>query len=138
MSASTAAYPKSVLCDFRKLNQESLIKILACYQIHIDRSQEIPSHQDLVVMAARMFHTRKFAEQEVVDKFAAKYCLSTMDINNNNAHLHATISNFSGNKQSGSGNLKTGVNFERLQLDSEPAKVGEQVNPILIVCLYEY
>lgn len=149
-ATATARYPKGVICDFRKMGKASLIRILAYYNIRVDHSSlhDLPSENDLAVMVAKLFEARKIAEADVVDHFAAKYCLSTMDMNNRNPIAHAqqhalavqAAASASAKNGTSGGNgsaaakpAATAVNFERMQLDSEPAKVGEQVCMCMLV-----
>ena len=80
------------------------------------------SRIELAATVAKIFDMQHPMELDILDHFASQHCLSTMDVNIR-----------TGNKPSvnGSGSGKTqaqiDTNFERLKLDGEPAKVGEQV-----------
>jgi len=100
------SYPR-ISVNFRKLEVESLVKVLKHYGVTpvADKSQE-----ELALLAARTFEAHKLIETDIVDKFVGKYCKSTADA-------------------SGSSNRKRmrTQSFYREQLDSEPARSGEQV-----------
>lgn len=103
--AAAASYPR-ISTNFRKLEKESLVKILKHYGVTplADKTQA-----DLALLAARTFESHKLTETEVVDKFVGKFCRSTADSTLMNKKRQRTQS------------------FYREQLDSEPARAGEQV-----------
>jgi len=100
----SSGYPK-ISVNFRKLEKDALVKILKHYGITPlpDKSQE-----DLALMVARTFESHKVPETEIVDKFVGKYCHSTSDNSSSRKRLPTQ-------------------SYYREQLDSEPARVGEQV-----------
>jgi hypothetical protein len=123
MDAVPARYPKNVVCDFRHLGRDSLIKLIDHYNKGYVKVQTYDlSETDLAIMVAKLFEMHQVSEVDTLDHFANKYCLSTMDSNNKSGGKYASNRN----------NIITSrhsqnTNFERLQLDSEIAKVGEQV-----------
>lgn len=111
-------YPKNVICDFRKLGKESLLRLLKHYS---KEGLSLPadiSRIDLASRVAKIFLAHHPMELNTLDHFAAKHCLSTMDIN---------IRSGRGGAGSGKSQSQIETNFERLKLDAEPARVGEQV-----------
>lgn len=143
LNSISSKYPTNVLCDFRKLKKDSLIKILSYYHIPIHQHEnEIPNNIELACMVAKLFEARKIAEVDVINHFSNKYCLSTMDGNNrkhgflpydNTTHNFNSQSNSKNVSIPNKNNRNIKTNFERLQLDCEIAKIGEQVyTPIVI------
>lgn len=99
-------YPRNVVVNFRKLDKPTLIRILRFYGV--SPNQDL-SQNEMAAMTARVFHTANVSEKDVVDKFATKFCDSP-----------ATQSNKQKIKKRGASS--------REQLDSSPARQGEQVN----------
>ena len=106
-SNANARYPKSVMCNFKKMSTESLIKMLAFYGVPAKKDS---TQSELACIVARMFEARSIAEGEVVDVFASKYCLSTSEPIDRKRH------------------------YTREQLESEPAHPGEQVTTSSCLC----
>ena len=124
METVPTRYPNNVVCDFRKLGRDALIKLIQHYnkgyvKVHTFDLSEV----ELAIMVAKVFEMHQISEADTLDQFATKYCLSTMDSNNKSNVKYATTNrnNIINSRHSQS------TNFERLQLDSEIAKVGEQV-----------
>ena len=148
------------------LGQESLIRILAYYHININKNytnNDIPNEIELACMVAKLFEARKIAEIDVINHFSSKYCLSTMDGNNkktsflpyqsNNHNFNSSTSNNKNNSTNSNNNSNSNnsnnndpnknnrnikTNFERLQLDCEVAKIGEQVYIYIVYIVYYY
>jgi len=99
----TPRYPRSVVVNFRQLEKASLTKVLKHYGVTPSSNA---SKIELACLAANVFEAVPFLEHEIVDKFASKYCKSLAEISNNG---------------------KKRINPSREQLDSEPARNGEQV-----------
>lgn len=100
-----AAYPK-INVNFSKMDKEGLLKVSKYYGMNPapDKSQA-----ELAALVAHTFESQKVAESDVVDKFVSKFCRSTADVTCQNRKRMSTTS------------------FYREQLDSEPARIGEQV-----------
>jgi hypothetical protein len=117
-------YPKNVICDFRKLGKESLMKIIKHYAKDNKYISPDMSRIDLAAAVAKIFSLHHPMELDTLDHFASQHCLSTMDVNIRSGGKTA-------GSGSGVGNNKTqtpvDTNFERMKLDGEPARVGEQV-----------
>lgn len=84
------------------LQKSSLEKILRHYGVPPKPNAQ---QAELACLAASVFEAVPFLENEIVDKFASKYCRSLAEISS----------------------TKKRVNLNREQLDSEPARSGEQV-----------
>lgn len=99
------AYPR-INVNFRKLEKDSLIKILKHYGITPAAEK---TQAELANLVARTFEVHSIAETEVVEGFAAKFCHTAAE-----------------STQTGKKRVHT-QSFYREQLDSEPARLGEQV-----------
>jgi len=95
------SYPRNVSVNFQKLDKASIQNVLKFYGV---KSPTNLDHNQLASLTARVFEQANVLEHVVVDIFAAKYCRSLAEIN---ANKKKTLT--------------------RIQLDSEPAKIGEQV-----------
>lgn len=106
-------YPKQAICDFRKLKRDSLIKLLIHYGIPEANCTNLPD-SELANSAAKIFMTSNVVEKDAIDTFMNKYCLSYSDpirenfYSNNNVQLPP-------------------VCYQRMILDSEAPKIGEQI-----------
>ena len=97
-------YPKTIGVDFRKLEKATLERILKQYNLTL--INDMPQ-AELAVLTAKVFQKHAPFENSIIENFIFKHCRSLAE-------------------PSGYNN-KTKPNLTRLQLDSEPAKVGEQV-----------
>lgn len=98
----------TVSLDFRKLEKASLLKVLKHYGVD-PALHEAKDQTELAALATRHFEAHKIAEAETVDAFASKFCHSTAESTQAGKKRHHSQS------------------FYREQLDSEPARLGEQV-----------
>ena len=105
---NNAAYPTKIVLDFRKLESASLLKVLKHYGLD-SALHDKKEQKELATMAAKCFDSHKIVETETIDAFATKFCHSTAE------------STVTGKKRPHS------QSFYREQLDSEPARLGEQV-----------
>lgn len=99
-------YPKSVLVDFRKLEKDTLIKILRSYQVE---PKEDVTQTDLAVLVAMVFEASSVAEEFILDKFSHRHADPLKDLD----------PEFS--------LLRKRTYSARESLDREPAQPGEQV-----------
>jgi SAGA-associated factor 29 len=101
--APPARYPRNVNINFRKLDMEALSRLSQHYGIY---ARPDISHNELANLVAKKFQSAVVvAENDILEKFASKYCRSNAD-------------NPKGAKRS---------RASREILDSEPACAGEQV-----------
>jgi hypothetical protein len=96
-------YPR-INADFRKMDKPALLKILKHYGVTPKPEIEQP---ELAIMTARLFVDVNVQETEIVDKFASTHCRAqTDDRNKKRTFIRSAL---------------------REQLDSEPARAGEQI-----------
>jgi hypothetical protein len=93
------------------MQKQSLLKILQHYGVEHTNLTREPSQHDLAVMVARMFEATEVLEDEVVSRFAEKYCYSGSD--------QGVPTNVT--------QAKKRVVSNRDVLDKDPAVPGEQV-----------
>jgi hypothetical protein len=96
-------YPR-INADFRKKDKASLLKILKHYGVTPKPELEQP---ELAIMTARFFVDVNVKEEEIVDKFATTHCKAVADPSlKKRTFIRSAL---------------------REQLDSEPARAGEQI-----------
>ena len=98
-------YPRNVVVNFRKLDKPTLTRILRFYGVSPNPDL---SQNEMAAMTARVFHGISVSEKDVVEKFAANFCDSTVT------------------QPIAQTNKKRGISAREL-LDSTPARQGEQV-----------
>jgi len=101
MSTATK-YPRNINVDFRKLSKEALNKVGEFYGVE---SLDTLSQEELSIQIAKKFESFQVSEFDTVDRFATQYCRSNAEYSKNRKRQRST----------------------REVLDSEPARVGEQV-----------
>jgi Sin3 binding region of histone deacetylase complex subunit SAP30 len=102
---SVLKYPRNVVVNFRKLDKPTLTRVLRFYGV--SPNPEL-SQNEMAAMTARVFHTATVSEKDVVEKFAMKFCDST---------VAPPVAQ----------NCKKRSISSRELLDSTPARLGEQV-----------
>ena len=103
-SEITVKYPRNVNVNFNKLSTENLIKLGEYYGLS-DEQLKSHKHEDIAILIAKKFESTPISENDALNKFAALYCRSDAEPTK-------------GRKRQKS---------NRELLDSEPARVGEQV-----------
>lgn len=69
-------YPRNVNVNFRKLDKITLMNILRHYKVDPKKNM---TQMELAIMTARIFEMNVALEEDVVDRFAEKFCRSGAD-----------------------------------------------------------
>ena len=98
------SYPADLKLDFRQLDRSSIIKVLRHYGALRAEHLEAPK-EELGKLAGILFQKTEINNDNILDEFVGRFCHSTAD----------------------SSNPKKRIRYAREHLDTQPAKIGEQV-----------